>query len=72
MERIKLKERRKALNLTQQQVADEIGMDRSYYVKIENGQRGCKMETWLKIADVLKIPENELIPYITEGIKKGA
>lgn len=72
MERIKLKERRKALNLTQQQVADEIGMDRSYYVKIENGQRGCKMETWLKIAAVLKIPEGELIPYITEGIKKGA
>lgn len=72
MVRSKLKERRLSLGLTQQQLADEIQIDRSFYAKVEGGLKGCKMQTWLKIADVLEIPENELIPYITEGIKKGA
>lgn len=72
MERKRLKDKRLTLGLTQQQVADLIDVDRTFYVRIENGQKGCKMETWLKIADVLNIPESDLIPYIKEGIKKGA
>lgn len=32
-----LKERRKILNFSQQIVADEVGIERSYYTKIENG-----------------------------------
>lgn len=34
-----LKGRRKLLKLSQQQVADETGIERSYYTKIENGLR---------------------------------
>lgn len=30
-------ERRKKLGLSQQEVADAVGIDRSYYTKIENG-----------------------------------
>lgn len=32
-----LVERRKTLGLSQQEVADAVGIDRSYYSKIENG-----------------------------------
>lgn len=70
MARSKLKRKRISLNLTQQEVADLIGITRSYYTEIENGKRGCKIQIWLKIAKVFDIPDSELIPYITEGIKK--
>lgn len=32
-----LKERRKLLKYSQQEVADKVGIERSYYTKIENG-----------------------------------
>lgn len=34
-----LKERRKLLNYSHQQVAEKVGIERSYYTKIENGLR---------------------------------
>lgn len=70
MARSKLKKKRMSLNLTQQETADLIGITRTYYTEIENGNRECKIQIWLKIAKAFGIPDSELISYITEGIKK--
>lgn len=72
MTRNKLKQRRKALSLTQDEVAKEAGISRTYYTEIENGNRYCTVKIWLRIGEVLKISENELMSYIKEGVKKGA
>ena len=72
MTRNKLKERRRSLNLTQQEVADLTGITRTYYTEIENGNRNCNIYIWLKIGEVLGIEEDNLIPYIKERTKKGA
>jgi putative transcriptional regulator len=39
---------------TQQNVADEAGIDRSFYTQIENGQRSPSVKTAKKIAKVLE------------------
>jgi DNA-binding XRE family transcriptional regulator len=70
--RNKLRDRRKSLNLTQQELATLIGVGRTYYTEIENGNRNCGIVLWLKIGKALRIPNSELIDYIEEGIRKGA
>ncbi len=72
MTRNKLKQQRRVLKLTQSDVAEKVGICRTYYTEIENGNRYCTIKLWLKIGEVLNIPENELMSYIKEGIKKGA
>jgi putative transcriptional regulator len=54
MERIKLKLRRKELNLTHQDVADEVGIDRSTYTRIERGTRNPSWKVMHQIATALK------------------
>ena len=44
---------RKHKGLTQQEVADQAGISRSYYSGIENGNRNGRVETIKRIADVL-------------------
>lgn len=44
---------RRAANLTQQQLADLINIDRSYYAHIERGARRPSLVVALKIAQVL-------------------
>ena len=70
--RKKLKDKRKALGLTQQKVADIAEITRTYYSEIENGNRNCNIKIWLKIAECLRIPKEEIISYIEEGLKQGA
>ena len=45
---IELKVLRVKLGLTQQQMADKIGCDRSTYIAIENGQRKGSVNFWFK------------------------
>ena len=58
-----LVERRNQLELSQQDVADLIGVSRQYYSFIENGSRQKKMDIDLlsKLADALSIPIADLI-----------
>ncbi|MGN0695067.1 MAG: helix-turn-helix transcriptional regulator [Lentihominibacter sp.] len=70
--RNKLKKRREDLRLTQDEVAEAAGIHHTYYSKIEAGNRTPAMPLWLKIGAALNIPEEELINYIKEGMKKGA
>lgn len=47
--RIRLKERREKLNLTQEDVAKASGIKRAYYTMIENGKRTPSVEEQRKL-----------------------
>lgn len=50
-----LRERRKELNLTQKQVADQIGREQSYIARIENGKADMQLSSFFRIASILGI-----------------
>ena len=50
-----LKERRKELKITQQQLADRVGKDRSYIAYIEKGKTDMQLSTFLNIANALDL-----------------
>ncbi len=57
----RLKKLRKELtNLSQENFANHIGMDRTYYSSIENGNRNVSLLNILKIAEGLNITISEL------------
>lgn len=61
---------RKEAKLTQQQLADLINIDRSYYAHIERGARCPSLGVALKIAQVLgKRVEEIFLPYDVPGGK---
>lgn len=51
----KLRNARKAANLTQKQLADKLGMDKRNYQKYESGVCVPKLDKLLKIADACKV-----------------
>ncbi|WP_455592265.1 helix-turn-helix domain-containing protein [Bacteroides sp.] len=50
-----LRDRRKALKLTQQQVAEKVGTARSYIARIERGETDIQMSSFFRIARALGI-----------------
>lgn len=48
-------------NMTQEQVALEIGIDRPSIVEIEAGHRNMTINTLLRIADTLGVPVAHLV-----------
>lgn len=52
---------RKRLDLTQEEVAIEVGIHRTYYGKIEAGSRDLPFVTALRICKVLKIDPSDFI-----------
>ena len=50
-----LKDRRKELKITQQQLADRVGKDRSYIAYIEKGKTDMQLSTFLNIAHALEL-----------------
>jgi len=48
-------------NISQQKLADEIGVDRSTISRIENGEIETTIDNAIKIADVLNVPLNDLV-----------
>lgn len=50
-----LKNRRKELRMTQQQLAEKIGAPRSYIARIENGQSDIQLSNFIRIANALRI-----------------
>ena len=59
----RIKERRKALNHTQEQFAEIIGISASSYTRIENAFQNPSMDTLIKISKNLKIS----LDYIVFG-----
>ena len=60
MGRINLKNARKSKNMTQQAVADYLGIFIDYYKKIEKGARTGNVELWDKLEDLLNTHQREL------------
>ena len=50
-----LRNRRKEKKLTQQQLADAVGVKRSYISRIEKGETDMQMSSFLRIANALGI-----------------
>ncbi|MDR2950133.1 MAG: helix-turn-helix domain-containing protein [Prevotella sp.] len=48
-----LKDRRKELKLTQQELADKIGKERSYIAHIEKGETDMQISSFVRIAEAL-------------------
>jgi len=48
-----LKDRRKELKLTQQQIAERIGKERSYIAHIERGETDMQLSSLLRISNAL-------------------
>ncbi len=50
-----LKERRKALKLTQKEVAEKLGRDQSYIARVERGKADIQLSSFFRIASILGI-----------------
>ncbi len=55
-----IRDRRNELKLSQQTVANRIGISRGAYSQYETGKNAISMEIWFKIADVLNLDPNEI------------
>lgn len=60
MTRHNLKLLRVKHNLTQQQLADQLGVSVSTYNLVENGQRRGSQEFWLKLQNLLHLEDGEV------------
>lgn len=59
----KVREIRKKEGVSQEDLADLAGLDRTYISDIENGKRNVSIETIFKIADALKTTVNEFLDF---------
>lgn len=50
-----LRERRKELGLTQKELAERIGRERTYINRVEKGETDLQLSSFLRIADALGI-----------------
>ena len=48
-----LRDRRKALKMTQQQLADKVRVPRTYISKVERGENDLRLSSFLRIVNVL-------------------
>ena len=58
--RQRLKEARQKAGMTQQQVADYLGISLVYYQKIEQGTRTGDFEIWDRLEDLFNLHQREL------------
>ena len=56
------------LGMTQQEVADEIGVTKRTYIYWEKGDRQIKPEKAQKLADFFKVPVGYLLGYESDGV----
>jgi len=59
----RLRALRKERELTQQELADQAGMNGRYYAMVERGQKNVSLETMKKIADGLGVDVCELFRF---------
>ena len=56
----RVREIRMEREITQQMLADKVGVSRPFLVDVEKGRRGAKKSTWEKIADALGVTVEEM------------
>lgn len=59
----KLRELRKAKNLSQEALSKEAGLDRTYVGKIERGEKSPSLHTIEKLANILDVEISELFKF---------
>lgn len=64
--RLKLKQLRVGLDLSQEQMADRLNVSRSMYAAIENGQRYGTLKFWNNLQVTLVVPKQEVFEMMTE------
>ena len=64
--RLKLKQLRVGLDLSQEQMADSLEVSRSMYAAIENGQRYGRLPFWKKLEVTHNVPSQEVYEMMTE------
>lgn len=66
--RKRLKEIRKMNKLTQEDIAKDINISRTFYTRLELGTRNPSIKTAKKLEILFNIPMEELFPDIFENI----
>jgi DNA-binding XRE family transcriptional regulator len=64
--RLKLKQLRVGLDLSQEQMAESLDVSRSMYAAIENGQRYGKLQFWKTLEVTHNVPAQEVYQMMTE------
>ena len=60
MARENLKKARREAGMTQQQMADKLGISRRYYQQIEDGSRNGNFDIWDELEDITGIHQRKL------------
>lgn len=71
---------RSAKHFTQEQIADQIGISRQKYARIENGGNNITLEFLVRIADILEVTVGDITRVLDEkpavayrmGTEKGS
>ena len=64
-----VRERRKKLGLSQESLANEAGLDRTYVGGVERGERNPTLKVLWKLAEALQIPPSALVKRTEIGIR---
>lgn len=64
--RLKLKQFRVGLDLSQEQMAESLSVSRSLYASIENGQRYGTLKFWKNLEVTHSVPKQEVYDMMTE------
>lgn len=64
--RLKLKQLRVGLDLSQEQMAESLDVSRGMYAAIENGQRYGKLSFWKTLEIKHNVPKAEVYDMMTE------
>jgi transcriptional regulator with XRE-family HTH domain len=59
-----LRKARKEAGLSQEEFADKIGINRTYYGNLERGENGASIDKLQKISKVLNVPLSELFEQV--------
>ncbi len=63
----RIRDRRKVLDLSQEEMASRCGLHRTYYGSVERGERNVALQNIVRIADALEIDPSELVGGLTLG-----
>ena len=70
---VRIKAIRSKKGLTQEEMAEKLGMNQSHYAKLENGRIEIKMERLTKIASIFEMKVGDLLVFNeTEELEKDA
>ncbi len=58
-----LRKARRAVDLTQLEVAEKVGTDVTYYAKLERGEAVPSLKMLEKVLKVLKLKSSDVLPF---------